>query len=187
MSNTQLVRGSLQDVAISNRQSLAKAFMGAEALVLVDISGSMTALDAQGGRSRFSVASDQLVRLQKEQPGKIAVIPWSSTAYFAPSGLPSEPCGGTDLVRALNFIKPADGCGLKIIVISDGEPNDEQRALNLASQFKSKIDTIYIGPENGYGREFLRKLSQVSGGVSVSQSVKEIQFLSQTVTKLISA
>jgi hypothetical protein len=187
MSNTQLVYGSLQDIAQRSNKSVAETFLSVDALVMVDTSGSMDMHDCLNGRSRYDLACEQLVRLQRDLPGKVGVISWNSDARFCPGGIPTTPCGGTDLVGVLKFVKPADGTGIKLILISDGEPDNETEALRLAGQFKSKIQTIYIGPESGYGREFLRKLAMATGGVSVSQSVKDIANLQQTVTKLLTA
>lgn len=183
----EIVRGSLQDIANNSRSALSKAFLDCEALILVDVSGSMAEKDC-GYRSRFEVASDQLICLQRDHPGKIGVIPWNTEVYFAPEGLPDSPCGGTDLLRALNFIKPADNCGLRLIIISDGMAWETEKCLQLAATFKTKLDTIYVGPKGksgDQGREFMKELARVSGGVSVSQSVKEIGILNQTITKLL--
>jgi tryptophan synthase alpha subunit len=115
------------------------------------------------------------------------VISWNDYARFCPGGIPTSPCGGTDLAGVLKFVKPADGTSIKLILISDGEPDDEDKALKLASQFKSKIDCIFVGPESSPGREFLRRLAMATGGISVSQSVADIANLQQTVTKLLTA
>lgn len=187
---TQLVRGSLQDMAMNSRQALSKVFLDCEALILIDVSGSMAADDCNGHRRRIDVASDQLIALQRDLPGKIAVIPWDSTPAFSPSGRIGEPGGGTDMVKALEFVKPADNCGIRIILISDGEPFDPEKTLDLARTFKTKIDTIFIGPEGregDRGREFMKKLAQVSGGIAVSQSVRDISLLNQTVSRLLKA
>jgi hypothetical protein len=176
-------------MASQSRKGLAEVFMNCKALVLVDVSGSMELQDC-GGRTRFEVASERLICLQRDHPGSVGIVPWNHNAYFAPNGLPADAFGGTDLVKALSFIKSADGCGMKFIVISDGCPEDEAGALQLASTFKTKIDTIYVGPEgpNGEaGRKFMRDLAGVSGGVVVSQSVKEIGILDQTIGKLLNA
>jgi hypothetical protein len=187
MSDTQLVYGSLQDVAQKEKKPIAHVFLTVDALVMVDTSGSMDQPDCPGGRRRHDVACEQLIKLQRDLPGKIGLISWNSYQNFCPGGVPTTPCGGTDMAGVLKFVKPADGTSIKLILISDGEPDDESKALALASQFKSKIQTIYIGPESGYGREFMRKLAMATGGVSVSQSVKDIANLQQTVTKLLTA
>ena len=147
----------------------------------------MNASDCPGQRRRYDVACEQLIRLQKELPGKVGVISWSCTVSFCPGGVPTFLRGGTDLVGALKFIKPADGTTIKLILISDGEPDygSEQKALDIASQFKSKIETIYIGPEGGPGRDFLRRLAEATGGKSVNQDLSQLGQLSQTMRGLL--
>lgn len=188
MSN-QLVYGSVKHTSEQLGMPIANVFLHIDALIAVDTSGSMDHDDCPSQRRRYDVACEQLIRLQKDLPGRVGVISWSSHAIFCPGGIPTFLSGGTDLVGALKFIKPADGTSIKLILISDGEPDygSEQNALNIASQFRSKIQTIYIGPEAGPGRDFLRCLAEATGGKAVSQSVSDIPNLSQTVTKLLIA
>ena len=51
-SQTQVVKGSLTDIAKQNGTSLAETFLSADVIVLVDTSSSMEAHDAPGGKSR---------------------------------------------------------------------------------------------------------------------------------------
>ncbi len=67
----------------------------------------------------------------------------------------------------MKYVQLADGLDIKFILISDGEPNEERATLNLAKQFKSKIHTVYIGPETGSGRKFLERLAEATGGASI--------------------
>lgn len=186
---TQLVRGSLDDMARNSKSALSKVFLECEALILIDVSGSMDARDC-GTRTRYEVAVDQLIALQRDQPGKIGVIAWNHDTGFCPSGIPTGPSGGTDLVKALTFIKPADGCGMRFIVISDGSPDDPNAALSLAAGFLTKLDTVFCGPEGkegDTGRKFMKELARVSGGIAVTQSVKDLGLLNQTVSRLLKA
>lgn len=182
---TQLVYGSLKDISQRSGKPIAGTFLSVDALVMVDTSGSMDSEDCPGNRRRYDVACEQLIRLQRELPGKVGVISWSSSCQFNSGGVPYYFGGGTDLASVLKFVKPADGTSIKLILISDGEPDHEQGALDLARQFKSKIQTIYIGPEAGYGRDFLRRLAEATGGKSVSQSINQLGQLSVTVKGLL--
>jgi len=185
--STQLVYGSLQDIANRSGRPIAETFLSVDALVMVDTSGSMDSADCENNRTRYDLACEQLIRLQRDLPGKVGVISWSSHAIFDSGGVPTFLMGGTDLAGVLKFVKPADNTSIKLILISDGEPDDELKALALASQFKSKIDCIFVGPEGSPGRFFLQKLASLTGGQSVSQSVKDIADLKQTVAKLLTA
>jgi len=183
----EIVFGSLGYIAQHSRLSIVESFLNVDAILIVDISASMLERDCQYGHTRYAVAVQELERLQRAQPGKVAVIEFACTALFAPGGIPSQPSGTTNLTGALQYVKPADGCGIKIILISDGDPDNELTALDVARSFKTKIDTVYIGPEGGHGADFLRRLSAATGGLNVTQDVRAIAHLSDTVTKLLTA
>ena len=178
-----LIKGSLSDTA--NGRTLAESFLSADAILIVDMSGSMACEDAPGGIARWDAAEAELTRLQKENPGKLAVIAFSSTVEFCPTGIPPHLGGGTDMAAALRFVKPADGTGVKFILISDGEPDDKMDVLNVAYSFESKIDTVYIGPEGGDGAAFLSKLAKQSGGVFAQSNAPGM--MSESVTLLLRA
>jgi len=184
---TQLVRGSLSDIARNNNTSIAQAFMNATAIILVDVSGSMDLPDCPGNRKRYDLACEQLIRLQRDLSGQVAVIAWDNTARFCPGGIPSQPGGSTDLANALKFVYPADGTGVRLIVISDGVPDDQQAALAEAQKFTTKLDCVFVGPENGPGRDFLKRLAAASGGTFADQTVAHLPELAATIQKLIAA
>lgn len=165
MDNSIVVHGSIGAIAQRENQSLAETFVGADVIVIVDTSGSMATNDSKRGQSRYDVAKDELAILQNNLPGKIAVIAFSTTVMFCPSGVPPFFGDGTNLAAALKFSRVADLPGMRFIVISDGEPDDEQAALYEAKQFQNHIDVIYVGPEAfPRGRDFLARLANVSGG-----------------------
>ena len=57
----------------------------------------------------------------------------------------------------------------RVIVISDGEPNEPDKALQVASKFKNRIDVVSVGPEDRpAGRDFLKQLAAASGGQVVT-------------------
>lgn len=165
MSQT-LVPGSLGAIATGAGQTLAEAFINADAIVVVDVSGSMGANDARGGQSRYTVACTELARLQQRMPGKVAVVAFSGAVEFCPSGVPLYMGGSTDLAKALRFVRPADGT-VRFVVVSDGQPNDPDKALEVARRFSSAIDVIYVGPPDGGGELFLAELARASGGTYV--------------------
>lgn len=169
MNISAIVPGSLGAMAEQNNSSLAETFLSCDVLLLVDMSGSMSANDAPDGLSRYEAAERDIVNLQGSNQGKIALVVFGNYCLFCPGGIPDRLGGSTDLAGALRFIKPADDCGLRIIVISDGEPNSERDALKVAAKFKSSLQTVYCGPEDDHagGRRFLKKLANATGGQAV--------------------
>lgn len=172
----QIMPGSLSDVSRSTGVSLAEAFINCDCLVLVDTSGSMDQRDSRGGKRRYDVACEELANLQCVLPGKIGVVAFSSYSKFCPSGIPEYIGASTNLADALKFLKIADVSGMKFILVSDGLPDDEKAALDVARTFQNHIDVIYAGPESDpsgreflrHGREFLRHLAASTGGKSVT-------------------
>lgn len=185
--NQSLTYGSLGEMAQRAGKSIAETFMQADCIVMIDISLSMSEHDCLEGQRRYDAALAELAKLQRQIPGKVGVIQWSSSVQFVPGGVPDFPTGSTQLANCLRFVKPADDTGIRLILVSDGEPDDPETAMDEARTFKSKIDTVYVGPANGYGADFLKRLAAATGGQAVTQSVTEIGQLSQTVKKLLAA
>lgn len=172
-SSAQLavVPGSIGQIAKSSNVSLAEAFLGANTIVLIDISGSMAATDSRGGKTRYDVACEELRNIQASHPGQVAVIAFSCDVQFCPGGTPPPYCiSSTNLADALVFARTADVPSIRFIVISDGVPDSERAALAEAKKFKARIDTVFVGPEGDVegGRAFLQRLAQASGGTPVT-------------------
>lgn len=183
--NNAIIPGSLSAISQQSNKSLAETFLSVDAILMVDTSGSMESEDAPGNISRHDAAEAELKRLQAQLPGKIAVISFSDVAMFCPNGLPIRFGGGTCMAEALKLVKPADDCGIKFFMISDGQPHDKAETLRLAKTFKSKINVVFIGPESDFtgGRAFLEELARATGGKSVKSDAPGM--LMKPVTKLL--
>lgn len=187
MNNCQIVPGSLGAIATNTHKTIAETFCQADVVIIIDTSGSMASCDARNGNSRYEVACEELTQLQKNLPGKIALISFSGDVCFCPSGLPVNYGGTTDLSKALNFVKIADVAGMKFIVISDGQPDYPSDCLQIAKTFKNRIDVIYVGPEScPEGRNFLQQLAAATGGKSVTAE-KTNNLLNEIQTLLLTA
>jgi Mg-chelatase subunit ChlD len=185
MNQGAIIQGSLGAVAQAQGKSVAESFINADVILIVDTSGSMGANDSRNNQSRYDVACEELKKLQASLPGKLALLSFSDDVQFCPNGIPFNFGGGTDLAKALKFAKMADLKGIRFIVISDGEPDDEQECLRVAKTYKAKIDTVYVGPEGGAGQKFLNRLAKASGGQGVTaEKVKELE---STVKNLLTA
>jgi hypothetical protein len=179
-----IVTGSLQAIAQRDGVSLAESFLNCEILALIDQSGSMDYEDAPGGISRYDAADQELFRLQAKHPGKVGVISFSDDVQFNPGGKPYRYGMGTDMARALDFVRVADGI-CQIVLISDGHPDSEGATLTAAAKFKNKINTVYIGPDGGGGQRFLERLAAVTGGKAFKS--KEVGLLAESVEMLLLA
>ena len=166
MKHLTVVPGSQLDAAKKSGLTLAQSFLSAELVILLDNSGSMGSADAPGNKTRQEYAGEQLLRIQGQNPGKVALICFANDVQYSPGGVVLNVGGNTALHKALEFAKVADDTGLKILVISDGEPDDKSAALSIAKTYTSKIDVLFCGPENDQygGRTFLQRLAQATGG-----------------------
>jgi len=166
---TAIVPGSIGAIAQQSGKSLAESFISADVIAIIDTSGSMASTDSRDGKSRYTVACEELAALQNSLPGKIAVISFSSDVQFCPSGVPFQYGAGTDLVRALQFCKVADVTGMQFVLVSDGEPDQPEKCIEVAKTYQNRIDVIYVGPERfPTGRDFLVKLASATGGKAVT-------------------
>lgn len=168
-----LVTGSLYQVAQQSNKSLAELFVDVKCAVIVDVSGSMAANDAGDGLSRWQAAGNELAALQADMPGEIAVFAFSKQVRFVPSGvLPELGTLGdfTGMARALDYVRSMglDVPGVRLVLVSDGIPDNVQRTITAAAKFTQRIDTIFVGPEGGCGAEFLAQLAQASGGIAAT-------------------
>lgn len=173
----QIVPGSMGALAQQTGKSIAETFVNATCIIVVDTSGSMDQHDSRGGKTRYQVACEELAALQQNMPGKIAVISFSDEVMFCPAGVPQLLGGGTDMTKALYFVKVADVPGMQFILISDGSPDRPEQVLEVARTFKNKINVIYVGPENSpTGRDFLNRLAALTGGQAVTADrARELQ------------
>lgn len=179
------VKGSLAESQKNRNVTFAEAFLTVEAIVVVDISASMSERDvpAEGGlTSRWAEANVQLQRLQAKHPSKIAVVAFSDNAEFCPSGVLPPVRSSTNMLGALQFIAPADDTGIKFILVSDGEPDSADATLAFARTMKSAINTIFVG--SGRGKDFMDELAKATKGKSI---VRGVELLEESVTLLLGA
>jgi len=155
----------MEDVARKSGQSLATTWMNCKIAVICDGSGSMSMCDSRGNHSRFQILEEELIKLQGDHPGEVAVISFSNYTEWNQNGHPNQMGGGTDMESALKYVKDIDGAGIAIVMISDGEPDNSHATLKVARTFVTQIDTIYVGPEDRPdGRNFLVRLAEATGG-----------------------
>ena len=163
--NNAVVVGSISDIAQRN---------GTFGGIVHHVTPWLSMCRAHGGQgqprqSPHDVALEELASLQPTYPGRLQWLLSDSVALI-PGGQPPFMGSGTNLAAALRFAKVADVPDMRFFIISDGSPDDEQAALNVAKTYRNRIDTIYVGPESGYamGREFLETLARASGGQSTT-------------------
>lgn len=144
--------------AAAARAEYARTYPGTA--ILADVSGSMAA-PAWGGHSKCHVLRDAI---RASLRGDSVLVAFSSSARVIPAAtdLP-EPNGSTAMHIGLRAaIAQRRG---RILVVSDGEPDDEASALAAASDYLGTIDVLYIGPDsNAAAMAFLQRLARTGHG-----------------------
>lgn len=138
-------------------------------LIIADVSGSMA--ERAGGRTKYDHLKSALDSVMGSTAGA-HLLAFSSHAEECTADTLPPASGGTALHLALEAA-PLYKAG-HIIVISDGEPDDEARALAAAGKLPGIIDVIYCGADsNTKAMAFMRALARAGGGrVIVNDLVK---------------
>lgn len=106
-------------------------------LAILDVSASM-ALPGHGGQRRIDILRTAIAALPP-----MPLLSFSTTTTISMT-IP-EPCGSTNMAAALR-----EGAAMNprtVIVISDGQPDDDLAALRAARHFQCAIHTLFVGPE----------------------------------------
>lgn len=129
-------------------------------LILADISGSMAGRSSMANLSCWSCLKQAL----QAQGERAAVLAFETFVHETTADNLPPPTGGTNLTGALEHAMALEP--LHVLVISDGEPNNPETALEAASRLANDciIDVLYIGPNNEQAKQFMRSLAEVGRG-----------------------
>jgi hypothetical protein len=149
-------------VRFTGHAQAVRATHDAFPIILIDCSGSMDL--PVGGRRRIDILADILRQVLPTTPGARLVAFNNTVSPIASADQLPEPDGGTDLRRALEQIAPWRP--RRVIVVSDGEPDDRVAALRAARALYCPIDAFHAGPEDDRAAiAFLRNLCLCGRGV----------------------
>lgn len=137
-----------------NKLNLDKPEVLEQTLFILDISGSM--MDSIDGRRKI----DHLRDVMKKYPNAEKIC--FSHHVWISDEIP-EPNGSTDLAMAFRYVRD-NNISKRIVLISDGEPNDKTEALKEAKKLSHPVDIIFIGEEDSNGGEFMEKVAKETGG-----------------------
>ena len=132
---------------------------GQTVVILADVSRSMA--EKVGRQGRVDVLQAALDEVHRASPAAI-VIAYANLPELCSGPLPS-PSGGTALHLALD--RAGAERPRQVIVITDGEPDDEEAALVAADRTSGLIDVIYCGDDSSrQAIDFCRRLARRGGG-----------------------
>jgi hypothetical protein len=164
---------------------ISDAMMDVDMIVFIDTSGSMRTIDPGQNENRHTLAERQLVEIQGNNRGKVALCSFSNSVHFCPNGVPVIENGGTAMNEALKWALPMNGMGIDIVIVSDGSPNSKLMCLQTASLLDMIIHTVYIGPENDHDAiKFMKDLANAGKGKALT--TEEVPQLGQKLQLLLS-
>ena len=158
-------------------------------VLVIDKSGSMTATDTPSGKSRWNYMQESTVAVANKcneyDPDGITVIPFAGSFKTYENTTPekvnqifseNEPMGGTVLAPVLKAIfngylarkkaGQAKASGELLLVVTDGQPQDENEVAKEIVNFTKQLDTgddeygiqfVQVGKDPG-ASAFLKKL-----------------------------
>ena len=127
-------------------------------VILADVSDSMGG-PASGGQRKIDVLREAVGVAMRSSPALLYVF---SASVRESTGIP-EPESSTNLAQALREVHKLDP-GVTL-VISDGQPDNKQLAIDAAKMFKGAIDVLYIGPESDLAAiSFMKRLAKAADG-----------------------
>lgn len=141
-------------------------------------------LDFSGSMDEYLENKPKIEHL-KNALKKLHIDPKNCVSFesFVQDGIMSETGGSTRLHAAFEHIKGRKFN--KIMVISDGQPDSPEMALQKAKELGKPVNILFIGKDGNYGEEFMKELASVTKGntLSLSQNIQEL--LSQKITYLL--
>ena len=129
-------------------------------ILLVDVSFSMNDRIRAGGR-KIDALRKVVATLRDTHSVPVAAfgVNDSHNGVALIDEVP-EPQGSTPMDNAIDFGREQGANHL--VIVTDGQPNDEHRTLRAAQAFGNPIDVFYVG--DGSGRDFARRLATMTGG-----------------------
>lgn len=186
MNTSLIATGSVIDHAHKLNSDLATSFLDVELILLCDRSGSMAGRDAQS-KARYQVEDEIVKDLQRRHEGKILLASFSDYATIHVNGILPEPSGGTKMLDGLKKILPYCVGDMRVILISDGEPSDNEEKIVQYGvlHFMNRLDTMFAGPRGSSGEAFLKHLARMCNGTTQTNVLNQTHLLTERVNQLL--
>lgn len=152
--------------------------------LMLDCSSSMKH-KMRNGKTRIEGLREVVKGVQADRPCQmIAFGPNNGegrTVFFV-GGVPA-PEGMTPLAEAILFAKEQNAG--RVVVISDGWPDNPQAATEAAVAFGGQVDVVFVGDPGDPGAAFLKSLAEATGGTEFDGDLSEPKALTGAVIGLL--
>jgi hypothetical protein len=148
-----------QSVTLKNSLTALAQSRKQRPIILLDISGSMGEA-ANGEARKIDLLRELVFSLREKTTFDQAVF---DTGVEWTDDVP-EPRGSTALHLALD--EAAQRKARRYVLITDGQPDSQELAMEAATRLGAPLDVFYVGPaEDMYAQQFLHKLATAAKGL----------------------
>jgi hypothetical protein len=178
MSNIMKLERALE---VKSLDGLVAAASHEDAFLVMDCSGSM----AGKPMGDLKKVVDDIRTEADPQMVAFAGGYWQGGNCFMVGDVPADAGGGTPLNEAIDFAK--DNGARRMVLISDGIPDNRDAAMLSAMKFGGRIDVVFVGAAGSEGSAFLDRLAKATGGSRFEGDLAATKALSAKIAGLLSA
>ena len=193
--NTQLTKSLEKSLTVKSLKDLVRVRTSESAVLLLDVSGSMGTF-MRNGKTRINGLRIAVSDIQSKRPTSMIAFGLEASRQVDPlepmmvggteiafvTEVPDAQ-GGTPLAEAIDFAR-TNGFG-RAVVISDGVPNDQSKAMDAARQFGGQIDVLFVGDPGEAGSFFLDGLAKATGGSRFEGDLSEPKEIAGAIVGLL--
>jgi hypothetical protein len=191
-NTTTLVRTLEKSIATGSLRDLIRTKDVENVFLLLDCSGSME-WPMGNGQTRITGLRKVVDGVQQQRPTRMiafgptfGVAPGETSPHAMECAFVEQvpdPAGGTPLTEAINFAKRT-GAG-RLLLISDGAPNNRETAMGAAREFGGRIDVVFVGEAGDPGSAFLESLAKETGGGQFEGDLGAVKELTGNIVALL--
>lgn len=175
---TQLVKKQEQGIqSLSDKIKTGLVEMKAEKQSVKAQQGTIFLLDCSGSMSESVDGRSKILHLEDVMRDYQAVrkVGFSDSVFAWQQGI--RPAGNTGMALAFRHLqsqKPE-----KVVLVSDGCPDNEEDAIHEAVALHIPVNIVYIGEKGDRGEAFMQRLATATGGKTFTAETHKPQFVKQ--------
>lgn len=131
----------------------------ARSILLLDVSGSMSQI--VNGKRKIDILREIVVNFTGVR--MFAFSTYTTEVRYVP-----EPQESTDLSGAFRYLKPYINKDTNFVLVSDGQSDNPESALNEAKSLGIPVNVVYIGNRGDMGEDFMQLLARLTNGKEIT-------------------
>lgn len=148
-----------------NKETQSEA--DARPILLLDVSGSMH--QCVNGKRKIDILRETVTNFTGVR--MFAFSTYTEEIKYIP-----EPQEDTDLTNAFIHLKPIINKDTNLVLVSDGEPNNNESSLKEGESLGIPVNVVFIGNMGSSGEEFMKKLARLTNGREITVETFNMAF-----------